>query len=253
LRRIKSGINGLDPLIDGGFLEGNSILVCGAPGTGKTIFSLQFLYEGLKAGESGLFVCVEDHLPRLKFYASQFGWDLDKTMKNSKIEFLEVPIDQRGFKIVDMIAEKAKEVDAKRIVIDSLSALSINARMFDLPLKDQLDPTGTIKGKILKIAGYVPFEDVKQFTYLFVKRVGEIGATTLFLTDTPPGSNELTKDGVSEFVSDGVIQLHLNDTSKNVNRTVAVKKMRGSNITAGMNLLMFTSTGLEVGEFKAFY
>src|SRR3989338_9120136 len=108
MKRIKSGISGLDPLIDWGFLEGNSILVCGAPGTGKTIFSLQFLYEGLKNGESGLFVCVEDHLPRLKFYASQFGWDLEKTIKNSKIEFLEIPIDQRGYKIVDIITDKAK-------------------------------------------------------------------------------------------------------------------------------------------------
>jgi len=253
MKRIKSGINGLDPLIDGGFLEGNSVLICGAPGTGKTIFSLQFLYEGLKSGESGLFVCVEDHLPKLKYYASQFGWDLDKSMKNSKIEFLEIPIDQKGFKIVDIITEKAQNMGAKRIAVDSLSALSINSRMFDLPLKDQVDPTGTIKGRILKIAGYVPFEDVGQFTYLFVKRVGDIGATALFLTDTPPGTSELTKDGVSEFVCDGVIQLQLNDTSKNVNRTIAVKKMRGSNMTPGLNLLKFTSAGLEVGEFKAFY
>src|SRR3989344_1128990 len=120
MKKIKSGIKGLDQLIDGGFLESHSILVCGAPGTGKTIFGLQFLHNGVKEeNANGLYVCIEDHLPKLKFYASQFGWDFDKLHKSKKVGFLEVPIDQRGFKIVDAIAEKAKEINAKRIVIDS--------------------------------------------------------------------------------------------------------------------------------------
>jgi len=82
--------------------------------------------------------------------------------------------------------------------------------------------------------------------------VGDLGATTLFLTDTP-SPDKLTKDGVSEFVCDGVIHLQLHDTSKNVNRTLAVKKMRGSSIIPGMNSLKITKNGLEIEEFKAFY
>ena len=254
MKRIKSEIKGLDPLIGGGFLEGHSILICGAPGTGKTIFGLQFLYKGIKEeNENGLFVSVEDHPEKLKFYAGEFGWDLKKLQEEKKIDFLKIPIDQRGYKIIDAIAEKAKSMDAKRIVIDSLSAISINAKMFDLPLRNQPDPTGTIKGKILHTAGYTPFEDISQFTYLFINRITELGATTLFLTDTPSGSESLTKDGVSEFVCDGVIFLKLHDTSKNVSRTLSVKKMRGSNIVPGMNSLKFTKNGLEVEEFKAFY
>jgi len=254
MKRVKSGIEGLDLLIDGGFLEGHSILVCGHPGTGKTVLSLQFLWEGIKnSTENGLYVSIEDHLPKLKFYASQFGWDFEKAVKMKKMNFLEIPIDQRGFKIVDAIQEAAKEVGAKRIAIDSLSALNVNARMFDLPLKDQMDPTGTIKGRVLKVAGYTPFENLEQFTYLFIDRVVDIEATTLFITDAPSGQEALTKDGVSEYVCDGVIQMQLHDTSRNVSRTLAVKKMRGTPIIPGMNSLKFTPAGLEVGEYKAFY
>ena len=126
--------------------------------------------------------------------------------------------------------------------------------MFSLPLKDQPDPTGIIsRDKILSVAGFEPFEDVTQFTYLFINRLSDLNATTLFLTDSPSGREALTKDGVSEFVCDGVIQLQLHDTSKNVNRTISVKKMRGGSIVPGMNTLKFTKSGLEVGEFKAFY
>lgn len=254
MKRIKSGISGLDQLIDGGFLEGHSILVCGTPGTGKTIFGLQYLYRGVKEeNENGLYVNVEDNSDKLKFYASRFGWDIDKLQKDNKLDFLKMPVDRAGFKLVDAISEKAKKINAKRIVIDSLSALSINARMFNLPLRDQPDPTGTIKGKILHTAGYVPFENLSQFTYLFIERVNDMGATTLFLTDTPPGSESLTKDGVSEFACDGIIFLQLHDTSKNVSRTLTVKKMRGTNVVPGMNSLKFADAGLEVGEYKAFY
>lgn len=253
MKKIKSGIKGLDNLVGGGILEGHSVLVCGSPGTGKTIFGLQFLYNGIKEQkENGLFVSVEDKTEKLKFYANEFGWDLDKLQKEKKIEFIKLPIDQKGYMIIDNIAEKAKEIGAKRIVVDSLSALSINAKMFNLPLKNQQDPTGFIKGRILRTAGYVPFEDVSQFTYLFIDRISDLGATSLFLTDTD-GTESLTKDGVSEYVCDGVILLKLHDASKNVSRTLSVKKMRGGEIIPGLNSLKFTKSGLEVGEFKAFY
>ncbi len=255
MKKIKSGIPGLDKLIDGGFLDGHAILVCGAPGTGKTIFALQFLYKGIiEQQENGLYVTVEDFPEKLMYYAGQFGWDIGKLAKDKAITFLKIPIDQRGYMIVDQIAEMAEKVNAKRIVIDSLSALSINAKMFNLPLKDQPDPTGVIsKKRILKTAGYTPFEDVNQFTYLFIDRIRDLKATSLFLTDTPPGSPLLTKDGVSEFACDGVIQLQLHDASQNVNRTLVVKKMRGCSIIPGMNSLKFGKKGLEVTDYKAYY
>ncbi|HLD87113.1 MAG TPA: ATPase domain-containing protein [Candidatus Nanoarchaeia archaeon] len=256
IERVSSGIKGLDTLISGGFVKGNSILICGAPGTGKTLLGLQFLYQGAKEfGENGLFVSIEDDPKKLKVYSKTFGWDLEEQVKGKKLDFLQVPIDHHGFNIIDAISSRVRKMGAKRIVIDSLSALNFNARMFKLPLVNQPDPTGTIaRGKVMKVAGFAPFEDVTQFTYLLINRIADLGATTLFITDSPNDSTgALTKDGVSEFVCDGVLHVRLHDTSENVNRTLTVKKMRGGPIVPGAKSLKFTRTGLEIGDFKVFY
>jgi len=129
--RIKSGIKGLDKLVAGGFPKGHSILVCGTPGTGKTILGLQYLHKGITDfDQNGLFVSVEDHPYRLKNYAACFGWDFGAHEKAKRFSFLKVPIDQKGYHIVNKIAEAAKKVKAERMVLDSLSALTISARMF---------------------------------------------------------------------------------------------------------------------------
>src|SRR3989344_234380 len=225
MERIQSGIKGLDSLVNGGFPRGHSVLLCGAPGTGKTIFALQFLYKGAKEfKENGLYVSIEENPNRLKNYAKEFGWhDIDKLEKEKKLEFLRVPPNERKFDIVNLVKRKVEEINAKRIVVDSLSAI------------------------------YLAFEDITQFVYSFVNLIEELNVTSVFITDSPPGSNELTKDGVSEFVCDGVIQLQLNDVSKTVNRTLSIKKMRGTSIVPGMNSLKFAENGLEVEEYKAFY
>jgi len=225
MERVKSGIKGLDELAGGGIPQGHSILICGAPGTGKTILGLQYLYHGAKYfGENGLYVSIEEDPKKLKTYGANFGWkDIPELEEKGKLGFLRVPPTERKFDIVEKVKEKVQEMDAKRLVIDSLSAI------------------------------YLAFEDITQFVYSFVNVLEELNLTSIFITDSPPGSINLTKDGVSEFVCDGVIQLQLNDSSKVINRTLAIKKMRGTIISPGMNLLKFTKTGLEVGEFKAFY
>jgi len=223
--RIKSGINGLEKLTGGGLPRGHSVLICGAPGTGKTIFGLQYLYKGAKLyGENGLYVCVEENPKKLRKYAKEFGWkDFDMLESDSKINFLRVPPTERRFDIVDRVKAKVQETNSKRLVLDSLSAI------------------------------YLAFEDISQFIYSFVNLLDELDVTTIFITDSPSGTGHLTKDGVSEFVCDGVILLQLHDVSKTINRTLSIKKMRGTVITPGMNQLKFTKSGLEIQEYKAFY
>ncbi|MBI4167966.1 MAG: AAA family ATPase [Candidatus Aenigmarchaeota archaeon] len=225
MERIKSGVPGFDSLVNGGFPRSHSILLCGAPGTGKTIFALQFLYKGVKEfGENGLYVSIEEDPSKLKTYAKEFGWaDIEEFEKSKKMIFLRVPPSERKFDIVEQVREIVQRHDIKRIVVDSLSAI------------------------------YLAFEDITQFVYSFVNLIEALNVTSLFITDSPPGSTLLTKDGVSEFVCDGVIHLQLHDVSKTVNRTISIKKMRGTSIIPGMNMLKFTESGLEVEEYKAFY
>ena len=225
IERIKSGIPGLENITGGGIPRYHSVLICGAPGTGKTIFGLQFLYNGAKLyNENGLYISVEEDPYKLKNYAKEFGWsDIDLLEQQGRLTFLRVPAHERKFDIVDRVREQVKKTGAKRLVVDSLSAI------------------------------YLAFEDITQFVYAFVNLLNELKLTSIFITDAPTDGIALTKDGVSEYVCDGVIQVTLNDSSTNVNRTIAIKKMRGTAMTPGANSLKFTKKGLEITDFKVFY
>jgi len=225
MERVKSGIKGVDKLVNGGFPRGHSILICGSPGTGKTVFGLQYIYMGAKKfDENGLYLSIEENPAKLRRYAKEFGWnDLEKLESQGKIEFLRISPNEKRFDVVKTVKERCHAINAKRMVVDSLSGI------------------------------YMAFEDITMFIYSFIDIIEELGITSIFITDSSPGSNDLTKDGVSEYVCDGVMQLQLHDVSKTVNRTISVKKMRGTKIIPGMNSLKFTSSGLEVEDYKAFY
>ena len=81
IKRIATGIPGLDNLIGGGFKEKSVNLVAGGPGTGKTIFALQFLLDGLKRGEAGIYITFEEKRRNIYEDVLEFGWDLEKYEK----------------------------------------------------------------------------------------------------------------------------------------------------------------------------
>src|SRR3989344_9039857 len=123
--RITSGIPGLDKLVEGGFKKNSINLVVGEPGSGKTIFAIQFLLEGCKKGEPGVYITFEEKKEKLYEDMGSFGWDLAKYEKQGKFRFLEYTPEQvkkvlvEGGGTVDAIITKIK---AKRIVIDSVTS-----------------------------------------------------------------------------------------------------------------------------------
>ena len=86
--RVPTGIVGLDPLLEGGFPKGRSILITGEPGTGKTIFALQFLHEGIKRGEKGAFVTADESPMDVIEQAASLGWDFERYMQNQQLAIL---------------------------------------------------------------------------------------------------------------------------------------------------------------------
>jgi len=76
--RLKTGIPGLDQMTGGGFLMGDTTLVTGPPGTGKTTFGLQFLMQGITESQSGVFITVEETPEKIASDALNFGWDVRK-------------------------------------------------------------------------------------------------------------------------------------------------------------------------------
>ena len=247
MKRLKTGIRGMDSLINGGVPEGSSMLVCGAPGTGKSIIGMEFLFHGAEMKEPGLYVSIEEKPDMLRDQALQFGMDFAALEKKGLIKFLKLPIDEVNVDILSHITKAAKEIKAKRIVIDSLSILSINAPMYRLPIKV------SISDKFMKTdiqpTALSGSEEVQQFIYMFVSKIKDIPATVFFIADSPQAENYLTRDTVSEFACDAVLQLKTMTMGKTFYRTMEIKKMRNTKIEPGIHLLDFDKSGVAIKPF----
>ncbi|MEM3390848.1 MAG: ATPase domain-containing protein, partial [Archaeoglobaceae archaeon] len=74
--RLKTGIPGMDEILNGGIPERNVVLLSGGPGTGKTIFGQQFLWYGLQSNEPGVYVALEEHPVQIRQNMASFGWNV---------------------------------------------------------------------------------------------------------------------------------------------------------------------------------
>lgn len=119
--RVKSGIQGLDELIEGGFIQNSSILLRGRAGTGKTIFALHYLVYGAMNNEPGILLSVEESRKDLYSEGARFGWDLKSLEEDNKLVIIER---QPSYSITILELERtANKIGARRAVIDSIPAL----------------------------------------------------------------------------------------------------------------------------------
>ena len=128
--RVQTGIKGLDGTMSGGFIRNSINLVAGSPGTGKSIFAMQYILNGaLKYNEPGVYITFEERTEKLTQYMKSFGWNLDKLIKEKKIVVLALsPFDIKKATNKEILSLKyniVKMIKAKRIVIDSMSAYSL--------------------------------------------------------------------------------------------------------------------------------
>src|SRR3989344_5041876 len=114
-RRVRTGIAGFDSLVEGGFHEGFIILVSGTPGTGKTLFGLEYLYNGAKKfREKGMFITLEQKLDELRAQASAIGLNLKKLEKNGSLTLMHVPVNELNSETIDRIKSEVKKRNIKR-------------------------------------------------------------------------------------------------------------------------------------------
>ena len=198
------GIVELDEVLGGGFPARSLILLSGNAGSGKTVLSTQFLYNGaVKYGEKGVYVSFAEN--RDDFYRNMLslGMDMRSLERKGLFKFMDMVTmhGEDALKIVtENIVKTTSELEAKRLVIDSLSAL--------------LQTTYTA--------------EARTFLHTVLSRVTKsLGATTVIVGEIPYGEGK-TGLGVEEFVADGVILLtHMNKTSS-ANRRLTIAKMRGT-------------------------
>ena len=93
VERVKTGIPGFDKITDGGLPKDNLVVISGDPGSGKTIFCIEFLYKGAtEFDEPGVFVSLEEGKEAIIQTASIFGWDLQKLIDKKKLEIIAVDL-----------------------------------------------------------------------------------------------------------------------------------------------------------------
>jgi KaiC/GvpD/RAD55 family RecA-like ATPase len=232
--RVKTGIKGFDQLVEGGIPVGANVLVTGTPGTGKTIFGMQYIYNGAKNGENGVYVTLDEKKPDLIGQAKALGWDIEKLEKAGKLTILEIPLDKAGVNIFEMIEKAVKKIGAKRLVLDSLVNFAVNVDQFVIPLNykmSDIDPVYKISNPNQKLMYEGKSE--RRITYLLLNELSKLGTTNLITTAAKPGSDLLTVDGVSEFVADGVVHMHSVEGEEDFN-TLNVLKMRITKVKRGV-------------------
>lgn len=228
IERIPTGIPGLDEIIEGGLPKGRTVLVTGAAGSGKTTLGIQFLYDGAaKHGENGLFVTLQEELLDLTQDMARFGWDLEKLNQQGKLALVQPPIPFEVSQgnididtILDLVHKRAVEVDAKRIVFDSLAQLG-------LPYADSV----ALRCDLMRLGAMLR----------------ELGCTTMLITEMGEGDQRVSRYGVEEFLAQGVIILHLTPTY----RAIQVAKLRGTKHDTGIHRMRITDKGIVVGPGEA--
>ncbi len=131
IKKTPTYINGLDEILNGGLPTGRTTLVVGEPGSGKTVMGIEFMFRGAINEEPGVFLGFEEPVKVIRENAHTFGWDFRSLEKDERLFLMEGYLDPEAvmsgrFSIKPMLSiirGKAKEMGAKRVVIDALDVL----------------------------------------------------------------------------------------------------------------------------------
>jgi KaiC/GvpD/RAD55 family RecA-like ATPase len=244
MQRVKTGINGLDELIEGGFPYGRTILVSGACGTGKTIFGVQYLYFGAtKYNEPGVYVTLDERPDLIREDVKVFGWDLQKLEEKNLLHIIDGSIAKIGMpseeefampvtgfdldKLLLEIMRVVRRIGAKRVVIDSIPALGFN-----------FDNENDVRNAILKVS------------YMLMR----MDATSILTSEMREEENRFGKYDVEEYVVDGVIVLHYSGVGGGgTNRTIHIRKMRATKHSEDLHPLTIGPNGIIVHKLEEVY
>jgi len=234
---VTTGVKGVDNLLDGkGLPKGSSVLVLGAPGSGKTIFSLQFLNAGVDVGENGVYLTMDEDPERLLQNAKQMGVDLATSVREGKIAIVDAsPIRLLPPRLKLGVAEVGRKEFALATLVSSLSDTVKKVRASRLVI----DPISTL---------VVHFSDEYERRIAFldlISAASKTGCTTLLvaeLNDAQLQRNHLFE----EFLTQGVIVLSRTLTGSTFQRVFSVEKMRGVAHDTQPHPYRITDGGVEV-------
>lgn len=240
-KRIATGINGLDELVDGGLPEGRVILVIGGPGTGKTIMCSQFLYKGIYENqENGIFVSLDESKDHFYSEMQKFGWDFRKAGDARKFAFIDATrmsrvamLKEELYKeesrslrgkqlsidrLIEDLQAKIRQVNAKRVTVDTLAALTFR---FPDPIERR---TAVVD---------------------LIESLADLGVTSLVTTEL--GYLGLERNALEEeFLVHGVIMMQTLFSGGTTTRAIQVEKMREAKVNPSLVPYSIDQNGIEI-------
>src|SRR5215213_8159459 len=224
-RLISTGIEGLDEMMGGGTLTGNTMLVAGPSGSGKSTVAIQFIAEGVKQKEPGVIAIFEETTQKYLDQANSLGVDLEKMAQQKKLEVVYIrPLDLSVDETLYAIQAAVDRVGAKRVVIDSISGLQA-----------ALAPTFEL--------------DFRESLYRLLGAMTGVGITVLMTVEVTENYNELrfTPHEVSFLTHDILLQRYV-EIEGELRRLMTVIKTRGRKHSSELRAYEITNKGIVIGE-----
>lgn len=227
VERCPSGIPGFDELCNGGFVRNSVNALLGGPGAGKTIFLLQFLYNGVaKYRENGLYVSFEPDVVELFKDAMAFGWDFHKLDGQDKVKFMRVSPLTGAQQLKDELLKAIHKYEIRRVCIDPISLFAAKE-----------DNEAEIRMMVFDLSS-------------LLKR---LNVTVLIADETASGDTEEVgiaaadvKSQYIKFLVDGLVDLYSSGLGGVSDRAVRIAKMRRTAHHRGPVPMEITEEGIKV-------
>lgn len=228
--RCVTGVEGLDTILYGGIPRSNTVLLTGSCGTGKTSLALEFLMHGAVKGENSLFVSVTENSDKLLQNIIPYKFFDKSLIKSGRLVFVDMPVmyERLGLTkaelsmeeielLVNSLASLAKELQTKRLVIDSITSVCY-----------KLKTSEKIRDFILKLS----------------KALSDLGCTSILVGEVTADSTSYSTFGVEEAIADGIILMANMERRGDLLRTLQVIKMRGTMHSRAKYVLDLTPVGV---------
>lgn len=224
MEKVKSGIPGLDEIIDGGIPAGSTVAVIGPFGSGKTTFGMQFLNYGLLNGEKCVFISLEEEKESIILSAENFSWRFRDFESEGVLRIIKLdPEDAKSTltRIEGDVTNEIRDFGATRVVFDSATLLTM---MF----KEE--------------------HEKRHVLFTLSSAVKKAGATSIFTGEVDPNNHLVSKDGLLEYVSDGVISLDIVQFKERFESRLVLQilKMRRTGHSRAIHPFYIREKGIEV-------
>ncbi|MGF3553822.1 MAG: RAD55 family ATPase [Thermoplasmatota archaeon] len=246
IKWMKTGIPGFDSLMEKGIPIGSNIIVSGGPGTGKTIFCLQVIYNKALEGKDCVFLSMEERPERLKEHMLEFGFKV-KEIKSSKDQII-LSADGKGrialkrlqpiklARSIEALLEKASgtlPVDINLVLDFSPDDFNVFSLVIDSISAIETAFSGTKRQYRIQIE--------QLFRYF-----EDMNITTFMITESTETPQRFSNTGVEEFLSDGIIVFYNFQGVKKRARGAEIYKLRGASHSQKIVSMNITNKGIEI-------